>query len=191
MCAATWVRGSPCPRPAAPSPAAFRTVLGRFTTGVTVTTTLLDGAPYGITVNPFTSVSLRPPLVLACIRRGSRFLQGVAQSRRFAVNLLGEEQLHVATYFAANDRRQEDVVGIGLRPGAFGMPLIEGSVGWIECALWRTVDGGDHVICLGRVELLDHDDDCRPLLFDRGRFAELGLVWRPPDAREPEAWPWI
>jgi flavin reductase (DIM6/NTAB) family NADH-FMN oxidoreductase RutF len=43
--------------------ARFRHVLGHFPTGVTVVTSALDGAPYGITIGSFSSVSLDPPLV--------------------------------------------------------------------------------------------------------------------------------
>ncbi|HTS14431.1 MAG TPA: flavin reductase, partial [Candidatus Sulfotelmatobacter sp.] len=49
----------------------YREVMGRFVTGVTVVTSMVQteaGAhPWGTTVNAFTSVSLDPPLVLVCI----------------------------------------------------------------------------------------------------------------------------
>ncbi len=47
---------------------ALRTALGRFATGVTVLTTLDDGgSDHGMTASAFCSVSLTPPLVLACV----------------------------------------------------------------------------------------------------------------------------
>ena len=43
----------------------LRTVLGTFTTGVTIVTTHdAAGVDYGVTANSFSSVSLDPPLVL-------------------------------------------------------------------------------------------------------------------------------
>ena len=46
----------------------LRDVMRIFPTGVTVVTACApDGAPFGLTVNSFTSVSLEPPLVLVCI----------------------------------------------------------------------------------------------------------------------------
>ncbi len=51
---------------------ALRGALGMFVTGVTIITKIdADGRPRGLTANSFTSVSLDPPLVLACIARGS------------------------------------------------------------------------------------------------------------------------
>ena len=44
---------------------AFRQVMGRFATGVTVVTTVEREIVHGMTANGFLSVSLRPPLVLA------------------------------------------------------------------------------------------------------------------------------
>src|SRR5215210_5968864 len=50
------------------SPDEFRSVLGRFPSGVTVVTTKSrSGADQGMTVSAFSSVSLEPPLVLICI----------------------------------------------------------------------------------------------------------------------------
>jgi hypothetical protein len=46
----------------------YRDALGSFATGVAVVTTLDEaGAPWGLTANSFTSVSLEPPLVSVCI----------------------------------------------------------------------------------------------------------------------------
>lgn len=53
-------------------PDGFRAVLGHFTTGVTVMTTLAGGGrPVGVTANSFNSVSLDPPLVLWSIARSA------------------------------------------------------------------------------------------------------------------------
>ena len=50
----------------------FRDVLGRFCTGVTVVTSISEGAPVGMTCQSFSSVSLSPPLVLFCPATTSR-----------------------------------------------------------------------------------------------------------------------
>ena len=44
----------------------YRRVVGRFATGVTVITTVLDGDHHAMTCNSFTSVSVEPVLVLFC-----------------------------------------------------------------------------------------------------------------------------
>ena len=47
--------------------ARFRQALGYFASGVTVVTTEYQGEQYGMTVSSFSSLSLKPPLVLICI----------------------------------------------------------------------------------------------------------------------------
>jgi hypothetical protein len=64
---------------------AFRSVMGRFATGVTVATTYQASRRLGITVNAFASVSLDPPLVLFCLERASRVHQAFLDSGIFAV----------------------------------------------------------------------------------------------------------
>ncbi|SVC41676.1 uncharacterized protein METZ01_LOCUS294530, partial [marine metagenome] len=50
----------------------FRNALGTFPTGVTIVTTLdKDNKPIGFTANSFTSVSLKPQLILICIDKVS------------------------------------------------------------------------------------------------------------------------
>ena len=53
-------------------PGTFRNVLGQFCTGVTVITTVDDGAPVGFACQSFAALSLDPPLVLFCPTKESR-----------------------------------------------------------------------------------------------------------------------
>ena len=69
----------------------FRQVMGNFATGITVVTTRdLDGKPYGLTVNSFTSVSLSPLLVLVCLENKLSGLHSFKQSKHFGVSILSE-----------------------------------------------------------------------------------------------------
>src|ERR1700729_3329872 len=71
----------------------LRSAMGQFATGVTVITTRdPSGQPFGTTANAVTSVSLTPPLVLACLRQESETLAALLERRRFAVNVLHSSQ---------------------------------------------------------------------------------------------------
>ena len=48
---------------------AFRRIVGRFATGITVVTTVVDGVDHAMTANSFTTVSLEPLLVLVCVEK--------------------------------------------------------------------------------------------------------------------------
>ncbi|MDQ3937421.1 MAG: flavin reductase family protein, partial [Chloroflexota bacterium] len=83
---------------------AYREVLGRFATGVTVVTTLEQTVggpqPWGTTVNSFTAVSLDPPLILVCVGRNRSIHPIIERARRFGVNVLGEGSQALSDCFA-------------------------------------------------------------------------------------------
>ena len=58
----------------------LRRSVGQFVTGVTVVTYDSEGAPRGVTVNSFTSVSMDPPLILVSIAREARAAAGLRGS---------------------------------------------------------------------------------------------------------------
>src|SRR3954463_15593199 len=82
-------------------PAAFRHVIGHFTTGVAVVTCQGPDGPAGLTTNAVTSLSLDPLLLLVCFDNGSRTLEAVRRSQRFAVNVLAAGSEELATVFAS------------------------------------------------------------------------------------------
>ncbi len=84
--------------------AEFRTVMGRFATGVTVVTAVQDGFDHAMTANSFASVSLDPPLVLVCVEVDSRFHEAVLDAGGWNVNVLDEAQRGRASWFATKGR---------------------------------------------------------------------------------------
>src|ERR1700754_1916090 len=90
---------------------AFRRALGNFVTGVTIVTTIdAVGRPRGLTVNSFTSVSLSPPLVLACIANTAASYEVFRQSKAFAINILSEDQRSISDLFASKAEDKFDHV---------------------------------------------------------------------------------
>ncbi len=151
----------------------YRRVLGAFPTGVTVVTTLApEGAPVGITVNSFASLSLEPPLVLWALNVRSPKLAVFDRAERFAVNVLAEDQVELSRRFAA--REPDPFAGVPTRPGLGGIPLLAGVIAHIQCRAHARYDGGDHAILVGRVEALDHGAKDRPLVFWGGRYHSAG-----------------
>lgn len=152
----------------------FRRILGHFTTGVTVVTTLdSTGAPKGLTLNAFASLSLDPPLVLVCIDRSADTHDIVARTGVFVVNVLAGDQERVARRFAG-DEAQRRFDGIGWRRETTGAPVLDDVLAWIECRVRDAVDGGDHTIFVGDVVAADAREGA-PLAFYRGGYARLSV----------------
>ena len=145
-----------------------------FPTGVTVmTTTGMAGAPVGLTVNSFNSVSLDPPLIVWSLSRRSGSLRAFQAAEHFAVNILAADQSAVSRRFAS--RVPDKFRGIPFQPGEHGSPLLDGCAAWIECMTWSMQPTGDHVLFIGRVESVRRGRR-KPLLFVGGQYHEVGAV---------------
>ncbi|MBL8659914.1 MAG: flavin reductase family protein [Rhodospirillales bacterium] len=149
----------------------FKDALSRFATGVCVVTSVgEDGAPAGMTISAFTSVSLDPPLVLFCLGRKNDVLIRGARDGRLAINILAEDQEEVSEIFAS--QKSDKFAGVAYTLGESGCPTINGALAVLECAVAATHDGGDHLIVVGRVELLRVLGG-KPLLRYRGRYLRI------------------
>jgi flavin reductase (DIM6/NTAB) family NADH-FMN oxidoreductase RutF len=159
-------------RPVAAHPTghrALRSALGRYATGVAiVTTTDASGAPYGLTVNSFTSVSLDPPLVLWCLQRRAASLDAFRGSYGFAVHVLARDQRELAERFA--QPAMDKFADVEWTPDERGRPILDGVVGRFDCRRHEILDGGDHVIVLGEIERYVTTPGA-VLLFHDGGFA--------------------
>jgi flavin reductase (DIM6/NTAB) family NADH-FMN oxidoreductase RutF len=153
---------------------AFRQVCSSYATGITVVTLRTpEGAPQGMTVNSFTSVSLDPPLILVCIDRRATLLPWLVSVPYFAVNILSESQREISTRFAQS--RADRFDGVEWRAGEQGSPVIEGTLGCIECRVAQKSEAGDHIIFVGEV-LRAQCREGRPLLYFRSRYRGLDQV---------------
>lgn len=153
-------------------PDTFRAALGRFATGVTVITTLDDeGADCGMTVSAFASVSLRPPLVLACIGHEASMAPAMARSDVFGVSILEHGQEPLSRHFADTDARSFSGVGF-TRGKTTGVALIDEALAWLECAVVQRIPAGDHTVVVGEVLTASAHTD-HPLLYYRGGYAQL------------------
>jgi flavin reductase (DIM6/NTAB) family NADH-FMN oxidoreductase RutF len=152
-------------------PEALRDAMTRFPTGVTVVSAIGPAGPAGATANAVASLSLEPPMMLACLDLGSRTLVAVTHSGLFGVNVLAGDQADLARRFSTKDPHPEKWEGVGWRERA-GTPMIEGALIWLACDLGEIHDGGDHAIATGRVlELEAGEGD--PLVFIDGQYRPL------------------
>lgn len=152
-------------------PDTFRAALGRFCSGVTVVTTCdAGGHDHGMTVSAFCSVSLEPPLVLACIGHEASMHPVIQESDRFGVSILAAGQEQLARRFA--DQRSDRFDGIGYSRGKLGVALLDDALAHLECTVADRHECGDHTIVVGRVESAACFQG-RPLVYYRGGYTQL------------------
>ena len=165
------IRFSPARTALTLDPDSFRSVLGRFASGVTVVTTCDErGRDHGMTVSAFSSVSLTPPLVMVCVDRSASMHDLLTPGRRVAVNILAAGQEALSRRFSGPDPNRFD--GIGYARGQSGAALLDDVLATLECTIVKLYDGGDHTIVVSEVETATSRSE-RPLLYYRGGYAQL------------------
>ncbi|MQY02868.1 flavin reductase family protein [Actinomadura macrotermitis] len=153
--------------------ARFRSVLGRFATGVVAITGIdaATGRPTGLAANSFTSVSLEPPLVAFCVAHTSSTWPLLRDAGRLCINILSEPQLAVCKQLAIKGGDKFADISWSGSPG--GSPVIEGALAWIEVSVEQEHVAGDHVIVVARVHDLDKHHEGEPLLFYKGGYGRF------------------
>jgi flavin reductase (DIM6/NTAB) family NADH-FMN oxidoreductase RutF len=153
-------------------PAAFRRAMARLPTAVTVVTAMGPDGPSGLTANAVVSLSLDPPLMLACLDRGARTLRAVEHAGRFGISELGAGHAELASRFSTKDPQPDKWEGVPWT-ARHGIPALDEAVVWVGCELENVLAGGDHVIVTGAVlEVEAREGD--PLIFHRGAYRPLG-----------------
>jgi flavin reductase (DIM6/NTAB) family NADH-FMN oxidoreductase RutF len=149
----------------------FRHACGRFATGVTIATVLDSaGAPHGLTVSSFTSVSLEPPLVSICLGHAVTQLDLFRESNFIGINILSDTQQHLSEHFAR--RGHDRFLSVSWSPGETGVPLIEGALVTIECRVEQRIPVGDHDIYVGLM-VAASVSEASPLLHFAGNYRKL------------------
>jgi flavin reductase (DIM6/NTAB) family NADH-FMN oxidoreductase RutF len=143
----------------APGPATVVTAIGD------------DGRPQGLTVSAVCSVSLDPPLALACLDLTSNTLETVRSSGAFTVNYLARGCEDVALGFAIkSDTKFDGHPWIAPRDGVGGPILVDASAAYAVCRVQNLIDAGDHVIVVGEVIDGAARDEHHALAYARRRF---------------------
>jgi flavin reductase (DIM6/NTAB) family NADH-FMN oxidoreductase RutF len=129
---------------------AFREILSRFASGVTVVAVYGERGPLGFTATGFTSVSLTPPLILVCINKSASVYDAIVAAESFGVSILDAAQPRLARRFAQSDVDRFE--GVVLRAAeVIPVPLIEGALAHLECRRYALQDVGDHTLVVGAV----------------------------------------
>ena len=151
----------------------FKKALQLWASGVCVVTTHSETfGLQGMTVTSFASVSLEPPQILVCLNRHADTGEGIAESQRFAVNVLGTGQQQVSNRFAGGCSQEQRFADTPWHTGSTGMPILTESLMSLECRVADKVLAGTHWIVIGEV-LASACQEALPLLYYRSGYRQL------------------
>jgi flavin reductase (DIM6/NTAB) family NADH-FMN oxidoreductase RutF len=150
--------------------ARFRQTMGQLAAGIAVITVRTPEGGIGMTASSVSSLSLEPPLLLACVGHETAIHDALLRSERFGVNVLAADQERLARRFADRGRQHLTAEELELSPG--GAPILAGALARIECRSHGHFTAGDHTIVTGVLEWSDVGTG-RPLCYFRGSYAGL------------------
>ena len=156
------------------APEDYRRALSHLAGGVVIVTTRgVDGEPRGMTATAVCSVSVEPPLVMACMSQAAMTHEAVDVSRVFALNFMPASARALAQQFARSSA--DKFAGVEIVEGTTGAPLIGGALAHCDCEVERSIAAGDHTIFIGHVlSARSREDGDRPLLYFRGEYGSVG-----------------
>lgn len=153
-------------------PAEFRRIMGHWTTGVAVVASITpEHAPCGMTANAVASVSLVPPLVLACVERLADTHDCIIAAGRFSINMLPQSDEQIARRFAGDDVADK-FRGVAFRTEITGVPILVDAIAWVDCRVHDVFAAGDHSIIVGEV-LAGDATEAEPLVYYRSGYHRL------------------
>jgi len=126
-----------------------------------------------MTATAVCSVSLEPPLVMACMSRSAATHGAVEASGVFALNILPVDARDLAQRFASTS--VDKFSGLRTLPGDSGAPLLADALAHCDCEVEDAVAAGDHTIFIGRVLSARSRDDrtAGPLLYFRESYGSV------------------
>ena len=129
-------------------------------------------------------ISYDTVLIAIFIHNGSQTLKNIEKTKEFGVNVASKEQtteINVAGGYSGFEIDKMSLKNIfkTLKPQKIKTPMIAGCTINAECNLVRKENLGDHVMLVGKVTYIKHDDTKSPLIYHKGRYFGLGSMIEP------------
>ena len=139
---------------------------------------LLRAIPYGLyvagvkageelhafTLSWLTQVSLKPPVVAAGIRKGSKSLRMIRKGKVLSINFIRKDHsATIAHFFKPADFHGSRLGSHPFHAGETGAPILDEAVGFLECRVKKVISGfGDHSAVIAEVmqAKIIHDAEC-------------------------------
>ncbi|XP_012943143.1 uncharacterized protein LOC101849265 isoform X3 [Aplysia californica] len=130
----------------------------------------------GVTCSTFSSVSYQPPIISFCLSQGSRMHDLIKSTKKFAVHILAQDQIHHGIHFskpAPNGECQFD--NVPHVQGEEGLPIILGSLAVLLCDSHTYHGVGDHTVWYGNVTGVSVSETLQePLIYFTRKFRSVG-----------------
>ncbi len=123
-------------------------------------------------------ISYSPVLIAIFIHKGSQTAKNIEKAKEFGVNVASKDQttqVNVAGGYSGFEIDKLKIKNIfeTIAPKKIKTPMIFGCTVNAECKLVRQEKIGDHIMLVGKVVHIKHDDTKSPLIYHKGRYFNL------------------
>jgi flavin reductase (DIM6/NTAB) family NADH-FMN oxidoreductase RutF len=150
-----------------------------FTTGLALITSRGNNGPNVMAAEWVMQISYQPVLIGAFVHEGSQTLENIERTKEFGINVASQDQttgVNIAGGYSGTELDKLKIKSIFklIQPHKIKTPLIAGCTINAECKLVKKQKLGDHVMIVGKVVDIRHDDSKHPLIYHKGRYFGLG-----------------
>lgn len=147
--------------------------LGKLTHGVYVLATRRGRETSAMTAAWATRASERPPYIAVAVRDDRYTHARILESETFALSILREDQVDVATHFAdTSSEYHEKLHGVPYSLSPSGSPYLLDCLAYLDCRLRDTARAGDHTVLVGEITAGEILDSSYPLIYDPTEYEE-------------------
>jgi flavin reductase (DIM6/NTAB) family NADH-FMN oxidoreductase RutF len=149
----------------------LRRAFGCFPSGVAAVCADVGEYSTGMLVSSLTSVSMDPPLLSVCIQKDSRTWALLDSAQSLGLSFLGAGHDELCGQFRTAGPQR--LAGVDTTVTPDGAVLLPGSTAWFVCSRHDSVEAGDHLIVLLRIESMCVHPQLQPLVFHGSTFRRL------------------
>ena len=151
----------------------FATGMRKLAASVTVITTIHEGTRYGLTASAVTSLSAKPPSLLACVNESATANPIIRSSGIFCVNILASTQADISNAFASADVADRFEYG-DWECAPSGAPRLTGAAASFDCQLMDALPGFSHTVFIGLITDIT-TSKANSLLYADGEYGHFQL----------------
>ena len=166
---------------------AYVRAMAQHVSSVCIITTQVRGERFGLTATAVSSVCSTPPRLLVCVNKSGVTHEMIRDAGHFCVNVLAEDQDHLAKLFAGMAGRTAERFAIGAWSELVtGSPCLGGAASVFDCRIGALFDQHTHTVFFGDVVATNLTPSQDPLLYGLRRFRHLRKIYSRADSSEGE-----
>jgi len=136
--------------------------IGRMPSGCAILTSQNEGTTSGVLVSWIQQACFEPPSITVAIKAGRPIQSLLEGSKRFVLNMIGENPTAMFKHFGKGFSLEEDAfAGLSMESTSYG-PVLTDAIAHMGCVISDHISVGDHMVYVAKVEVGDGDVVAKP-----------------------------